>query len=138
MLYLGNADVEAVLDMPACLDALRTGYADLGCGDAAYRHDIYAPTGRTEDYYRWGSMSGVCRAQGVVAIRIKSDVVYWPDGKTEEKLLPLPGRAALRADRAGGRRVRARRPVQLPRGIRVHTARWPARCGGRQRAHPGR
>jgi hypothetical protein len=59
MLYLSNTDVEAVLDMPACLEALRAGYADLGRGDAAYipRIDIYAPTGRTEDYYRWGSMS---------------------------------------------------------------------------------
>jgi ornithine cyclodeaminase/alanine dehydrogenase-like protein (mu-crystallin family) len=87
MLYLSNADVESLLDMPTTLEALRAGYADLARGDAAYipRVDIYAPTGRDEDYYRWGSMTGVCRATGVVAIRIKSDVVYWPDGKTEEK-----------------------------------------------------
>jgi ornithine cyclodeaminase/alanine dehydrogenase-like protein (mu-crystallin family) len=93
MLYLNNDDVKAVLDMPACLDALRTGYADLARGDAAYipRIDIYAPTDRDDDYYRWGSMTGVCRSMGVVAIRIKSDVVSWPDGKTEEKYCMEPG-----------------------------------------------
>jgi len=93
MLYLSNADVESVLDMPTTLDALRAGYADLARGDASYipRIDIYAPTGRDEDYYRWGSMTGVCRSMGVVAIRIKSDVVSWPDGKTEEKYCIEPG-----------------------------------------------
>ncbi len=93
MLYLSNADVQAVLDMATCLEALRAGYRDLARGDAAFipRIDIYAPTGREEDYYRWGSMSGVCRATGVVAIRIKSDVVSWPDGRTEEKYCVQPG-----------------------------------------------
>src|SRR5579862_1138632 len=93
MLYLSNADVEQLLDMPACLDALRAGYQDLARGDAAYipRIDIYAPTGRDVDYYRWGSMTGVCRTTGIVAIRIKSDVVYWTQEKTEEKYCIEPG-----------------------------------------------
>src|SRR5438270_14091645 len=93
MLYLSNSDVQSVLDMPATLDALRAGYADLARGDAAYipRIDIYAPTGREEDYYRWGSMTGVCRTTGIVAIRIKSDVVYWTEEKTEEKYCIEPG-----------------------------------------------
>ena len=93
MLYLSNGDVEAVLDMPICLEALRAGYADLARGDAAYipRIDIYAPTSREEDYYRWGSMTGVCRTTGVVAIRIKSDVVYWTEQQTEEKYCMQPG-----------------------------------------------
>ncbi|HVA22968.1 MAG TPA: ornithine cyclodeaminase family protein, partial [Chloroflexota bacterium] len=93
MLYLSNTDVAAVLDMPTCLEALRAGYGDLGRGDAAYipRIDMYAPTGREEDYYRWGSMSGVCRTTGVVAIRIKSDVVYWTEQQTEEKYCMQPG-----------------------------------------------
>jgi alanine dehydrogenase len=93
MRYLSNADVEAVLDMRTCLQALRAGYDDLVRGDAAYipRIDLYAPTGRVEDYYRWGSMSGVCRATGVVATRIKSDIVSWPDGRTEDKHCIEPG-----------------------------------------------
>jgi alanine dehydrogenase len=93
MLYLSNDDVHAVLDTRTCLDALRGGYRDLARGDAAYipRIDIHAPTGRDDDYYRWGSMSGVCRSEGVVAIRIKSDVVSWPGGLTEEKYCIQPG-----------------------------------------------
>lgn len=93
MLYLSNADVAGLLDMPDCLEALRAGYRDLARGDAAYipRIDIYAPTGRDDDYYRWGSMSGVCRTTGVVATRIKSDVVFWTEQHTEEKYCIEPG-----------------------------------------------
>ena len=93
MLLLRNADVQAVLDMPTTIEALRAGYADLAEGQAAYipRIDLYAPTGREEDYYRWGSMTGSCRAYGVLATRIKSDVVSWPEGKTEEKYCIEPG-----------------------------------------------
>lgn len=93
MRYISNADVEAVLDMRTCIEALRAGYQDLARGDAAYipRIDLYAPTGRSEDYYRWGSMSGVCRTTGVVATRIKSDIVSWPGGGTEEKYCIEPG-----------------------------------------------
>jgi alanine dehydrogenase len=93
MLYLSNADVQSVLDIRTTIDALRAGYADLAKGDAAYipRIDIYAPTGRDVDYYRWGSMTGVCRTTGIVAIRIKSDVVYWTEEKTEEKYCIQPG-----------------------------------------------
>jgi ornithine cyclodeaminase/alanine dehydrogenase-like protein (mu-crystallin family) len=94
MLYLNNADVQAVLDMRTCLDALRVGYADLARGDAAYvpRIDLWCPTNRDDDYYCLGSMAGVCRTLGVVAIRIKSDVLTWPDdGRTQEKYCVEPG-----------------------------------------------
>jgi ornithine cyclodeaminase/alanine dehydrogenase-like protein (mu-crystallin family) len=93
MLYISNADVQSLLDTKTCLDALRAGYRDLARGDAAYipRIDIHAPTGREDDYYRWGSMSGVCRSMGVVATRIKSDIVSWPGGETEEKWCIEPG-----------------------------------------------
>lgn len=93
MLFLNNRDVAAVLDMRGCLAALEQGYRDADGGDATFipRIDLYAPTGRTEDYYRWGSMTGVCRSFGVLACRIKSDVVSWPDGRTEEKYCVRPG-----------------------------------------------
>jgi alanine dehydrogenase len=84
---LTNADVASVLDMRGGIAALRTGYDDLARGDAAFvpRIDLYAPTGRTDDYYQWGSMAGACRSYGVVAVRIKSDVTSWPEGRTSEK-----------------------------------------------------
>lgn len=92
MLHLTNAEVEKVLDMGSTLQALREGYQDLERGDAAYipRIDLFAPTGRPDDYYRWGSMAGVSRTLGVVATRIKSDVVSWP-GSVEDKYCMEPG-----------------------------------------------
>jgi alanine dehydrogenase len=93
MRLLTNADVAAVLDMSGGIAALRTAYDDLARGDAAFvpRIDLYAPTGRDDDYYQWGSMSGACRSYGVVAVRIKSDIVSWPDGRTQEKYCIEPG-----------------------------------------------
>ncbi|MFA9446484.1 ornithine cyclodeaminase family protein [Egicoccus sp. AB-alg6-2] len=93
MLLLRNDDVREVLDMPTTLRALRVGYADLAVGDAAYipRIDLYAPTGGEHDYYRFGSMTGACRSYGVLATRLKSDIVSWPDGRTEEKYCVAPG-----------------------------------------------
>lgn len=95
MLYLNNAAVMALLDTRETLSALRSGYQDLVRGDAAYipRIDLYAPTGREHDYYRWGAMTGYCRSEGggVVASRIKSDVLEWPGGSTVEKYCMQPG-----------------------------------------------
>ena len=93
MLILSNQDIARLLDVRSCIEALRKGYNDLAAGDAAYipRIDLYAPTGRKEDYYRWGSMSGVSRSHGVTAVRMKSDIVFWPDGKTEDKYCKEPG-----------------------------------------------
>lgn len=93
MRLLTNADVASVLDTAGGIAALRTGYDDLARGDAAYvpRIDLYAPTGRDADYYQWGSMAGACRSYGVVAVRIKSDVASWPEGRTQEKYCIEPG-----------------------------------------------
>lgn len=93
MRLLTNADVASLLDMRGGIEALRSGYADLARGDAAYvpRIDLYAPTGRDDDYYQFGSMSGACRSYGVVAVRIKSDVASWPEGRTQEKYCVRPG-----------------------------------------------
>jgi ornithine cyclodeaminase/alanine dehydrogenase-like protein (mu-crystallin family) len=44
-----------------------------------------------DGYWRWGTMEGASRKIGVFAIRMKSDVVYWPDGDTEEKYCMRPG-----------------------------------------------
>ena len=93
MLLLRNPDVMQVLDMPTTIEALRVGYDDLGKGDAAYipRIDLWAPTGRENDYYQWGSMTGACRAYGVVAVRVKSAVLSWSEAGTVEKYCVEPG-----------------------------------------------
>lgn len=90
---INNQEVEELLDMRTCLEALETGYDDLLKGDAVYRPrlDVWVPCDRPDGYYRWGSMEGASRKLGVFAIRMKSDIVHWPEGLTEEKYCMQPG-----------------------------------------------
>jgi alanine dehydrogenase len=93
MLFIDNATVERVLDMRSCMDALEVGYRDLARGDAIFRPriDVYFPNETPDGYWRWGTMEGASRSLGVFAIRMKSDMLTWPDGQTEEKYCIEPG-----------------------------------------------
>lgn len=93
MLLINNDDVSKLLSMKDCLEALEVGYKDLAVGNATHRPriDVWSPTEGPDSYYRWGSMEGVCRTYGVFAIRMKSDVVRWPEGQNEEKFCIQPG-----------------------------------------------
>jgi len=93
MLLINNQEVEQLLDMKSCIEALEIGYEDLLKGDAVYRPrlDVWVPCARPDGYYRWGTMEGASRKIGVFAIRMKSDIVHWPDGETEEKYCVKPG-----------------------------------------------
>jgi ornithine cyclodeaminase/alanine dehydrogenase-like protein (mu-crystallin family) len=93
MLLINNQEVEKIFNMKSCLDALEDAYDDLLKGDAVYRPriDLWMPCERPDGYYRWGTMEGASRKAGVFAIRMKSDIVYWPDGETEEKYCTNPG-----------------------------------------------
>ena len=93
MLLINNQQVEQVLDMKGCLEVLEIAYDDLLKGDAVYRPrlDVWVPCERPDGYYRWGTMEGASRKIGVFAIRMKSDIVYWPDKTTEEKYCIQPG-----------------------------------------------
>jgi alanine dehydrogenase len=92
MKLLTNSDVMQILDMPMAISALKTGYEDLVAGEAAYipRIDLWAPTGRPTDYYQWGSMAGVSQSFGILAVRIKSDIVSF-EGQTQTKYCVRPG-----------------------------------------------
>jgi len=93
MLLINNQEVEKLFTMKDCLDALEDAYDDLLKGDAVYRPrlDLWMPCDRPDGYYRWGTMEGASRKIGVFAIRMKSDVVYWPNEDTEEKYCMQPG-----------------------------------------------
>lgn len=93
MRVLGNDDVRSILEMKETMSALRIAYDELRTGEATYgpRIDYYLPTGRPSDYYQWGSMVGASRHFGVVAIRMKSDIASWPEGRTQEKYCLRPG-----------------------------------------------
>ncbi len=94
MLFLTNDHVKAVLDMRTCLDALEDAYRELAEQRAAYRPriDFYVPG--EPHYYRWGTMEGASRKQGILAIRMKSDMLVWDregEFQTEEKYCIQPG-----------------------------------------------
>ena len=90
MLLLTNQDVERVLDMKTCLQALETGYRDLLRNDATYRPRsdtvvTSAPTTRYPDaHFRFGGMEGACRSLGTFAIRLKSDVSHTVAGRLQK------------------------------------------------------
>ena len=80
-LILSNEDVENLLSMPDCIEALETAYLDLaeGRGVSRQRSDCITPTTWHEDaIYGLKSMDGVVPALGVGAIRINSDIVTNP------------------------------------------------------------
>lgn len=97
MLLIDNESVQKVLTISDTIEALDTAFRGLVDGASIHRPriDVYVPTGRQDDYYRWGTMEGANRDLGVFAIRMKSDVVSWPvDGAgnwTEEKYCVTPG-----------------------------------------------
>ena len=94
MIFLTNDHVQQVLDMRTCIDAMEGAYRDLAEEKAAYRPriDFYVP--QEPHFYRWGTMEGVSRSVGVLAIRMKSDMLVWNrEGtfQTEEKYCIQPG-----------------------------------------------
>jgi ornithine cyclodeaminase/alanine dehydrogenase-like protein (mu-crystallin family) len=93
MLLLNNQVVEQILDMKGCIEALETGYRDLINERANYRgrYDFFVPNDDPKRMYRWGTMEGASRTFGTMAIRMKSDMLEWPEGKTVEKYCIEPG-----------------------------------------------
>jgi alanine dehydrogenase len=93
MLLINNQVVEQILDMKGCIDALETGYRDLVHERANYRgrYDFFVPNDDPKLMYRWGTMEGASRTFETMAIRMKSDMLEWPEGKTVEKYCVAPG-----------------------------------------------
>jgi len=93
MLLINNKVVEQILDMKGCIEALDTGYRDLVGERANYRgrYDFFVPNDDPKLMYRWGTMEGASRSFETFAIRMKSDMLEWPDGKTVEKYCVQPG-----------------------------------------------
>ena len=154
MLFIDNDTVKQTLSIADSIDSQDRAFRGLVDGGSIHRPriDVYVPTGREEDYYRWGTMEGASRDLGVFAIRMKSDVVSWPEDAsgnwTEEKYCVEP-RHVLRSHHAVQHRQRgaasddqrrlspahasrggrgARRAVPRPRGL-------PRRGDARLRRH---
>jgi ornithine cyclodeaminase/alanine dehydrogenase-like protein (mu-crystallin family) len=95
MLLIDNAVVEKVLTMKDCIAVQEAAFAGLltGAAVARPRIDTYAPCERADGYYRFGSVDGA--SDGVLAVRLKSDVIIWPRGEggtaSEQKYCIRPG-----------------------------------------------
>jgi alanine dehydrogenase len=79
-LILSNDDVEKLLTMPECIDALEQAYIELaeGRGVSRTRSDCITPTSRPDAVYGLKSMDGVVPKLGIGAVRINSDIVTFP------------------------------------------------------------
>jgi alanine dehydrogenase len=97
VLFLDNVAVQKVLTMKDTVQVQDEAFRGLTTGESVHRPriDVYVPCDRPDGYYRWGTMEGASKKLGVFAIRMKSDIVYWPQDEqgnwTEEKYCVKPG-----------------------------------------------
>jgi alanine dehydrogenase len=95
MLFIHNDVVAKLLTMRECIEAQEQAFRQIPTGGAIQRPriDMYVPCEREDGYYRWGTMEGT--NDGILAIRMKSDVITWPVGKDglwrENKYCMRPG-----------------------------------------------
>ena len=80
MILIDNDSAKRVLGMADCIAALEDAYAEEVKGTAATRtkSQMHLPTSYSERWYRFSSTECGLAHAGVVAIRIKSDVLSWP------------------------------------------------------------
>ena len=95
MLMIDNDIVKRVLTMRECIEAQERAFAGTltGASVSRPRIDMFVPCNREDGYYRWGSVEGA--SDGVLAVRLKSDIMTWPEGpdgtRTESKYCMRPG-----------------------------------------------
>ena len=95
MLMIDNEVVKRVLTMRDCIEAQERAFAGTltGASVSRPRIDMFVPCDREDGYYRWGSVEGA--SDGVLAVRLKSDVMTWPEGpdgsRNETKYCMRPG-----------------------------------------------
>jgi ornithine cyclodeaminase/alanine dehydrogenase-like protein (mu-crystallin family) len=99
MLILSNEEIEGLLTMADCIEAIEQAYAAFSMGRAQNRPrtDLYAPTSRPDTYYVFKSMEGVIPSMGIAALRINSDHITWKAGRRgiiKEKLPMARGQYA--------------------------------------------
>lgn len=88
-LLIDNDIAARVLRMEDALVSIESAFGQLAEGMATFqpRTDLWSPTARDGDYYRWGSLLGAIHDPPTLAFRFKSDVLTWTetsDGLTED------------------------------------------------------
>ena len=91
-LILSNEDVDGLLQMPDCIDAMEQAFrafADRRAPNAG-RCEILTPTQRPDALYSLMNMNGVVPDLGVAAVRINSDILTWPASDAGIKRVKIP------------------------------------------------
>jgi alanine dehydrogenase len=91
-LILTNDDVEKLLPMHECIEALEDVYVELSAGRAVnrIRSDSLVPTTGNGAIYSLKSMDAVIPKLGVGAVRIDSDIVTWPKRGGNRRRVKVP------------------------------------------------
>jgi alanine dehydrogenase len=91
-LLLSNEDVDGLLQMPDCIEAMERAFLAFADGRAgnAGRCEILTPTERPDALYSLMNMNGVIPDLGVAAIRINSDILTWPASDDGRKRVKVP------------------------------------------------
>ena len=91
-LLLSNDEVDGLLQMPDCIDAMEQAlraFGDRRAGNAG-RCEILTATDRPDALYSLMSMNGVVPDLGVAAVRINSDILTWPASERGIKRVKVP------------------------------------------------
>jgi len=80
-LYLNNADQERSIQAIDAVNAMERMLRQFSRGDAIRRPriDNFLPTTRQGEFLCFSSMEGGSRAPGYYALRIKPDIISWPE-----------------------------------------------------------
>ena len=93
MLLLTNEDVEPLLAMTDCMDAIEAAFRELGNADAVDipRQDAIVPIARDGAVHDLKTMSGSWPKAGIAVIRLNSDIVHGPivNGLPRRVKIPL-------------------------------------------------
>jgi alanine dehydrogenase len=91
-LILSNKDVEQLLTMRECIEALEEGYVELaaGRGVARTRSDCIVPTSKPGTHYSLKSMDGVIPKLGIGAVRVDSDIISMPKVGNNVRRVKVP------------------------------------------------
>ena len=96
MLILNNEEISSLLSMASCLRVLEKAYNELAAGRAVNRPrtDLYLPSDTSKGVYCFKTMEAGLVPEGVVALRINSDVIRWEEragGIVKEKVPAAAG-----------------------------------------------
>ena len=101
-LFIDNPEVEAMLTMPECMDALEQAHAELGRGRAINGPKFRLLTPRTPEEVRgacepvhhvYTSLSASIAKWNIVCNRVDSDFIHYPTIHGHRREVRLPGPA---------------------------------------------